>query len=148
MTRVVATVGLVLLFLIQIPTSAQQTAMTEGMLKASELEVPQLAQLMELKPGMTVADVGAGFGAWTMRFSRFLGPNGRVFATDIGAPQLAALRDIVQREKLSSTAALAFASSVTVCSRVPSSRCQAATTYVPGGTRCNAAAPSSPVTAQ
>ena len=97
MTRVVATVGLVLLFLIQIPTSAQQTALTEGMLNASELEVPQLVQLMELKPGMTVADVGAGFGAWTMRFSRFIGPNGRVFASDIGAPQIAALRDIVQR---------------------------------------------------
>jgi predicted methyltransferase len=106
MTRVVGTVGLVLLFLIQLPTSAQQTALTDGMLKASELEVPQLAELMELKPGMTVADVGAGFGAWTMRFSRFVGPNGKVFATDIGAPQLAALRDIVQREKLTNVTVL------------------------------------------
>lgn len=100
MTRVVATASLVLLFLVQTRPFAQQTALTDGMLKASELEVPQLVELMELKPGMTVADVGAGFGAWTMRFSRFIGPNGRVFATDIGAPQLAALRDIVQREKL------------------------------------------------
>ncbi len=98
MTRVVATVGLVLLFLVQ--TSAQQTALTEGMLKAAELEVPQLVELLELKPGMTVADVGAGFGAWTMRLSRFIGPNGRVYATDVGMPQLAALRDAVQREKL------------------------------------------------
>ena len=98
MTRVVATVGLVLLFLVQ--TSAQQTALTEGMLKAAELEVPQLVELLELKPGMTVADVGAGFGAWTMRLSRFIGPNGRVYATDVGVPQLAALRDAVQREKL------------------------------------------------
>jgi predicted methyltransferase len=98
MTRVVATCGLVLLFLVQ--SSAQQTALTDAMLKASELEVPQLVELLELKPGMTVADVGAGFGAWTMRFSRFIGPKGRVYATDIGAPQLAALKDIVQREKL------------------------------------------------
>ena len=98
MTRAAATLGLLLLFLVQ--TSAQQTALTEAMLKAAELEVPQLAELLELKPGMTVADVGAGFGAWTMRLSRFVGPNGRVYATDIGAPQLAALRDIVQREKL------------------------------------------------
>jgi ubiquinone/menaquinone biosynthesis C-methylase UbiE len=98
MTRVVATVGLVLLFLVQ--TSAQQTALTEAMLKAAELEVPQLVELLELKPGMTVADVGAGFGAWTMRLSRFIGPNGRVYASDVGAPQLAALRDAVQREKL------------------------------------------------
>jgi ubiquinone/menaquinone biosynthesis C-methylase UbiE len=98
MTRVVATVGLVLVFLVQ--TSAQQTALTEAMLKAAELEVPQLVELLELKPGMTVADVGAGFGAWTMRLSRFVGPNGRVYATDVGAPQLAALRDAVKRETL------------------------------------------------
>ncbi len=104
MTRVVATIGLVLLFLVQ--TSAQQTGLTDGMLKAAELEVPQLVELLELKPGMTVADVGAGFGAWTMRFSRFIGPNGRVYATDIGAPQLAALRDAVQREKLTNVTVL------------------------------------------
>jgi predicted methyltransferase len=122
MTRVVATVGLVLLFLIQIPTSAQQTALTEGMLTASELEVPQLVQLMELKPGMTVADVGAGFGAWTMRFSRFIGPNGRVFATDIGAPQIAALRDIVQREKLTNVTVLEGAPTST---NLPAACCDA-----------------------
>ena len=122
MTRAVATVGLVLLFLIQIPTSAQQTALTEGMLNASELEVPQLVQLMELKPGMTVADVGAGFGAWTMRFSRFIGPNGRVFATDIGAPQIAALRDIVQREKLTNVTVLEGAPTST---NLPAACCDA-----------------------
>jgi ubiquinone/menaquinone biosynthesis C-methylase UbiE len=49
---------------------------------------------------MTVADVGAGFGAWTMAFSRWLGPAGRVYASDIGAAQLTALRDSVQRERL------------------------------------------------
>jgi precorrin-6B methylase 2 len=98
MRRVVATFALLSLFLVQ--ASAQQTALTEAMIKAADLEVPQLVQLLELKPGMTVADVGAGFGAWTMRLSRFIGPNGRVYATDVGAPQLAALRESVQREKL------------------------------------------------
>ena len=115
MIRVVAAVSLVLLFLIQIPTSAQQSALTDGMLKASELEIPQLVELMGLKPGMTVADVGAGFGAWTMRFSRFIGPDGRVFATDIGAPQLAALRDIVQREKLTNVTVLEGGSERRTC---------------------------------
>ena len=81
-------------------SAAQQTGLTEGQIKAAELEVPELAKLFELKPGMTVADVGAGFGAWTMRFSRVVGPSGRVYATDIGAAQLAALRDAVQREGL------------------------------------------------
>ena len=82
------------------PGHAQQTALTEGQIKAAELEMPELAKLFELKPGMTVADVGAGFGAWTVRFSKIVGPSGRVYATDIGVPQLAALRDAVKRDGL------------------------------------------------
>jgi ubiquinone/menaquinone biosynthesis C-methylase UbiE len=35
-----------------------------------------------------------------MRFSRVIGPTGRVYATDIGAPQITALRDAVKREQL------------------------------------------------
>ena len=80
--------------------SAQQTGLTDAQQKTAETEVPQLMQLLELKPGMTIADVGAGFGAWTMRFSRAVGPGGRVFATEIGAPQLTSLRETVAREKL------------------------------------------------
>jgi ubiquinone/menaquinone biosynthesis C-methylase UbiE len=80
--------------------AAQQTGLTEGQIKAADLEVPELVKLFELQPGMTVADVGAGFGAWTMRFARVVGRSGRVYSTDIGAPQLAALREAAQREEL------------------------------------------------
>jgi precorrin-6B methylase 2 len=79
---------------------AQQTALTDAQLKSAEIEVPRLAQLLELEPGMTIADVGAGFGAWTMRFARWIGPRGHVYANDIGAAQLTALRESVQRERL------------------------------------------------
>ena len=96
MRRVLVTVGLVLL--LAAPGASQQTGLTEGQIKAAELEVPELVKLFELKPGMTIADVGAGFGAWTVRFSRVVGPSGRVYSTDIGAAQLAALRDAAQRE--------------------------------------------------
>ena len=89
----------VVLFICASPT-AQQTALTDAQIKSAEIEVPQLVELLELKPGMTVADVGAGFGAWTMRLARELGPAGRVFATDVGAAQIAALRDVTQRERL------------------------------------------------
>ena len=92
------TLGLVLL--LGLPAAAQQTGLTDAQIKAAELEMPELAKLFELKPGMTVADVGAGFGAWTVRFARVVGPSGRVFATDIGEAQLAALRDAVKREGL------------------------------------------------
>jgi ubiquinone/menaquinone biosynthesis C-methylase UbiE len=98
MLRVLARLGLVLLLASEL--AAQQTGLTEGQIKAAGLEVPELVELFDLRPGMTVADVGAGFGAWTMRLSKVVGPTGRVYSTDIGAAQLAALRESTQREAL------------------------------------------------
>lgn len=105
MTRAnIVAIGLLLLCVS--PAAAQQTALTEGQLKAAEIEVPKLVELMVLKPGMSVADVGAGFGAWTIRLSKWIGPSGRVYATDVGAAQLAALRETVKREGLTNVTVL------------------------------------------
>lgn len=111
MTRIIATVGFVLTVLAQV--AAQQTGLTDARLKSAEVEVPRLVEILELKPGMMVADVGAGFGAWTMRLSRVLGPAGRVYATEIGAAQLAALRDAAQREGLTNVTVLEGATGTT-----------------------------------
>lgn len=73
---------------------------TPAEMRQAENDVPYLVKTLELAPGMTAADVGAGFGAVTIVLSRWLGPRGRVIATDIGAPQLAALREAVVRERL------------------------------------------------
>jgi ubiquinone/menaquinone biosynthesis C-methylase UbiE len=105
MTRALATLAVITLLCL--PGAAQQTALTDAHLRSAEIEIPQLVTLLELKPGMTVADVGAGFGAWTMGFARWLGPQGRVYATDIGAPQLSALRDLVKREGLNNVTVVA-----------------------------------------
>jgi ubiquinone/menaquinone biosynthesis C-methylase UbiE len=99
MRRVMTIASLALL--LHVVIVAQQTGLTDGQIKAADVEVPELAKLFELKPGMTLADVGAGFGAWTVRFAKFLGPSGRVYATDIGQAQLAALREYAAREGLS-----------------------------------------------
>ena len=119
-SHVVVTLALSSLFLAQ--GLAQQTALTNEQLKSAEIEVPRLVQLLELKPGMTVADVGAGFGAWTMAFSRWLGPAGRVYASDIGAAQLTALRDSVQRERLNNVTVIEAGVSTT---NLPSLCCDA-----------------------
>ena len=67
--------------------------------KEAALEGPKLADILGLSPGMTVADVGAGFGAMTVVLAKSL-PSGQVFATDIGARQLKVIRDYVKREDL------------------------------------------------
>ena len=114
--------ALALIVLLPGPAAPQQTALTEGQLKSAALEMPELVKLFELKPGMTVADVGAGFGAWTMQFSKVVGPAGRVIATDIGAPQLAALRDSVKREALTNVTVIEAATDAT---NLPAGCCDA-----------------------
>src|SRR6187401_77704 len=47
--------------------------------RQAELDAPKLVEVLELKPGMTVADVGSGFGAMTVVLGHWIG-SGRVFA--------------------------------------------------------------------
>ena len=53
---------------------------------------------MQIKPGASVADVGAGDGFFTKRLSNAVGPEGRVFAVDVGADALRRLRQRVSDE--------------------------------------------------
>ena len=47
-------------------------------------EAPSKAiELLELKPGMVVADIGAGSGYYASRIAKRVGPAGHVYATDI-----------------------------------------------------------------
>ena len=43
-------------------------------------EAGQIARLLELRPGMTVGDIGAGSGYHTVRLSHLVGPAGSVVA--------------------------------------------------------------------
>ncbi|OFW02827.1 MAG: hypothetical protein A3I61_11925 [Acidobacteria bacterium RIFCSPLOWO2_02_FULL_68_18] len=103
----------VLFLLLFTPLIAQQPqgqqGLTDAMLKSAAVEVPRLVDLLELKPGMAIADVGAGFGAWTVAFGKWTGASGRVFATDIGEKQLAFLREVTTKEGLTNVTVLAGA---------------------------------------
>ena len=46
-------------------------------------EAGEIARLLELKPGMTVGDIGAGSGYHTVRLSHLVGPSGSVVAQDV-----------------------------------------------------------------
>jgi len=46
-------------------------------------EAGQIARVLELKPGMTVGDIGAGSGYHTVRLSYLVGPAGSVVAQDV-----------------------------------------------------------------
>jgi SAM-dependent methyltransferase len=63
-------------------------------------EAGEIARVLELKPGMTVGDIGAGSGYHTVRLSRLLGPTGSVVAEDVTREYLNELATRVKLLKL------------------------------------------------
>ena len=63
-------------------------------------EAGEIARLLELKPGMTVGDIGAGSGYHTVRLSRLVGPTGSVVAQDVTRDYLVELARRTERLKL------------------------------------------------
>jgi SAM-dependent methyltransferase len=55
-------------------------------------EPTQLIQLLGIKSGMTVADIGAGSGYYVVRLSPIVGPRGRIIAEDVVPEYLRSLR--------------------------------------------------------
>jgi len=65
-------------------------------------EAPETAlDQMGVKQGMTVADIGAGTGYFSIRLARRVGPTGRVYANDVQTEMLDKIR--VRCEKLGIT---------------------------------------------
>ena len=52
----------------------------------------EMLDALKLKPGMTVADVGAGVGYTSLRIARRVGPKGTVLATDLQPQMIQMLR--------------------------------------------------------
>lgn len=67
-------------------------------------EAQTVMDLAQLAPGMTVADIGAGEGYYTVRLAQRVGARGRVLAQDIDAQALQRLGMRVERERLDNVA--------------------------------------------
>jgi len=67
-------------------------------------EAERVIELAGVKPGMWVADVGAGEGYYTVRLSPVVGPRGRVLAEDIVPATYQRLLQRVQRDNLDNVA--------------------------------------------
>jgi predicted methyltransferase len=66
--------------------------------KAGEAE--RVMNLLGVKPGLTVADIGAGSGYYTVRLARRVGPTGYVYAEDVVPEYLERLTQRVKSEGL------------------------------------------------
>lgn len=55
-------------------------------------EAGNVIRILDIRPGQTVADIGAGSGYYTMRIAPVVGPHGRVIAQDVMSRYLADLK--------------------------------------------------------
>jgi len=60
----------------------------------------EIVKAAGIKPGMRVADIGAGDGYYTVRLARRLGPGATVYAEDVQPPYLDRLRARLAREHI------------------------------------------------
>ena len=72
----------------------------EGESREVSVQRERIAKALEVSPGMTVADIGAGTGLFLPYFDRGVGSKGRVYAVEISPKFLEHLRERAKREKL------------------------------------------------
>lgn len=60
----------------------------------------EVIEALHLKPGMAIADIGAGTGYFSRRFSKAVGPAGKVYAVDIDTQILGYLRKTAAKDHL------------------------------------------------
>jgi len=83
------------------PVSAQgETGFSTEQQRDDRNEANTVMALANIAPGMTVADIGAGEGYYTVRLAERVGAKGRVLAQDIDPDALSRLGNRVVRERL------------------------------------------------
>jgi len=81
--------------------TSRSSSWTGGGFNVSGPEMPRLREVLALKTGMVVADVGAGKGQLTLALDSAVGPAGHVFSSEIDPARLQALREMVAGARLS-----------------------------------------------
>ena len=74
--------------------------------RGGESEVDRLAHLLDIQPGYTVADVGAGDGWLSVEVAAAVGEAGHVFATELSARRRDAIRESVAAAGLGNVTAV------------------------------------------
>jgi SAM-dependent methyltransferase len=72
----------------------------EGKDRAKNLQVERVMDILGIKPGVSVADIGAGSGWFTVRAARRAGNAGKVYAVDINPDFLQHIRARAQQDGL------------------------------------------------
>jgi predicted methyltransferase len=100
-------------------------ASVPGLVQSSEdvaSESARLATLLELRPGMTVAEIGAGTGEFSVAIARRLGPTGHMFSTELDKYRLEDIKRAVHAAGLRTVEVIEAAETAT---ELPAGSCDA-----------------------
>lgn len=87
----------------QRPTSEPYTgdlSIFESPGRDQRLQIHRVMDILEIKPGKSVADIGAGSGWFTVRAAKRVGSNGHVYAVDINPEAARYIAERAQKEHL------------------------------------------------
>jgi SAM-dependent methyltransferase len=71
-----------------------------------KLQINRVMDLLEIAPGKSVADIGAGSGWFTVRAARRVTSSGRVYAVDISSDAVRHISERATKEKLANVTAI------------------------------------------
>jgi precorrin-6B methylase 2 len=74
--------------------------------RSRRAEVDRLGELLSLREGMTLGEIGAGSGWLTVGVARRVGPSGRVYSTELDAGRLDGIREAARDAGLSNVTVL------------------------------------------
>ncbi len=72
--------------------------------RETEEQPQRVIDALEIQPGHTVADLGAGSGYYSFRIAPLVGPNGKVLAVDIEPAMLEVIAQRARREQVANVA--------------------------------------------
>ena len=68
--------------------------------RLAALQVPRVVEALELRPGMRIADLGAGTGVFSVPLGKAVGAGGKVYAIDVDSGLLAIVTEKAKAEGL------------------------------------------------
>jgi ubiquinone/menaquinone biosynthesis C-methylase UbiE len=74
--------------------------MLENPQRDKEQKPDEVIAALDLKPGETLADIGAGSGYFSFRFARKVGDSGRVYAVDINSDMILHMNRYIRDKKI------------------------------------------------
>lgn len=71
-----------------------------GQAPGNQTDVEWLIDVLEIKKGSVVADIGAGDGDQTVTIAKHIGPNGQIYSTELGSESIEELKNEIEESQL------------------------------------------------